>query len=256
MRKIPRNRLFVQVTAKDLMTRLWLLAFPGINCEIYLNPELIGLLGDSELERFRRVFDRKGMLRRLHAPVYDDCAGYPTVIENAYAESSRVCKAVGIEHVVMHAEYEKEKFPRLEDWLEIVRPTWRRIADNAVKDGITVLIENHHEPDALPIARILEMAGSPGLGACFDIGHFNAYGKDDIVSHLGAYPPRSIGEVHLSDNLGDGDSHLALGRGNIDFAAFFETVDAMGIEPVYTIEAKDVMGVIGGMNYLRKIRMI
>ena len=256
MRKIPHDRLFVQVTVRDLLTRLWLLTISGINCEIYLNPELAGTLEGAQIERIKKAFDKKGMLRRLHAPIYANCTVDPSVLENAYTESSRICKAMGIESVVMHAEYEKEEFPRLEDWLKVSEPVWRRIADNAASDRLTVLIENHCESSAEPIARILEMVGSSVLGACFDIGHFNVYGKDGIISQLGVYPPRSIREIHLSDNLGDGDSHLALGRGNIDFVRFFESVDSMGIEPVYTIEAKDVMGVIGGMNYLRKIGMI
>jgi sugar phosphate isomerase/epimerase len=46
-------------------------------------------------------------------------------------------------------------------------------------------------------------------------------------------------EVHLHDNLGQEDDHLAIGQGKIDFPSFFRRLHENGARPQLTIEAFD-----------------
>lgn len=255
-RIIPKEDLFVQVTYGDLKANLWLILLFRINCEIYISYDLIDSCKEADLINMARILDKRGIARRLHAPLRDPYeAGFGVFID-LYRKSVRVCKALGIKSVVMHLEYDRARSVSMEQWFNECKGAWEWIARSSSEDGVEVLIENHEEMSPEPVAMILKHLDSPNINACYDIGHYNVFGDRTIRDHIDLYKGVKIGEVHLSDNLGDSDSHLPLGRGNIDIPAIFRSIEAKGIRPVYTIEAKSLAGVILGMLYLRRIKKI
>lgn len=247
--KIPKEKLFIQVTYKELLKNLWLILLFRINCEIYISEDTIDSCGDEDLRKTGRILDRCRIGRRLHAPLCDDPA-------EAYKKSIRACRALGIASIVMHLEYDSNKAGFFGQWFEGCRGAWEWIARSSSEDKVEILIENHEESSAEPVVNILKHLKSARVNACYDIGHYNVFGDKSILDHLGLYKGVAVKEVHLSDNMGDRDSHLPLGKGNIDFQAFFRSVEAKGLDPVYTIEAKGLTGVIGGILYLRRINRI
>lgn len=253
MNKILKDKLFVQVGNKELSGKLWLIAFFKINCEIYIPPELIDIFQGPELDKIRDSLDQHGLLRRVHAPIYNPYRDGFVILKEAYLESLKLCSMLGMTTIVMHAQYDEKESSSVDEWFNDTVKIWEWIAESAEKNNVQVLLENHHEDSAGPVVRILNHVGGESMHACFDIGHFNAFGKKDIVSFLDDYPRGSIKEVHLSDNAGDDDTHLALGKGSIDFIRFFKAIDDRGMNPVYTIEAKDLWGVVHGMRHLKKI---
>ena len=140
----------------------------------------------------------------------------------------------------------------ISEWLKEAANFWGKMAAIARERGVVILLENHGERSAWPIIKLLDEVGSENLKACFDIGHFEVFGEKKASLFLRDYPRDYIKEVHLSDNMGDRDAHLPLGRGRIDFESLFNTLGEMGVDPVFTIEAKDAWGVIGGFRYLKK----
>ena len=42
--------------------------------------------------------------------------------------------------------------------------------------------------------------------------------------------------LHLHDNRGEKDSHLAIGKGSADFAGLFQLVGENGLRPTITLE--------------------
>ena len=61
------------------------------------------------------------------------------------------------------------------------------------------------------VERILNEVDSPYLGFTFDVGHANITGNVEQFLSLKEY----ITTVHLHDNAGDQDTHLALGEGTL-----------------------------------------
>jgi len=251
--KIPRDKLFVQVTYDDLLANLWPITLFKVNCEIYIAPKHIRSFSDPKISMIRSRLDRHDILRRIHAPIYNTHKEDPAVLKKAYSESSEFSKMVGAGAIVMHLEYESEKEASFEEWFRNNVEIWRWISQAAEKDQIHVMLENHHEGSAEPIVRILNSIRSDSLKACFDVGHFNVFGKKDVSFFLDDYPKGAIEEIHLSDNLGDSDMHLPLGKGNVDFLKFFEAIDRKDMDPVYTIEAKDMLGIMMGTSYLKRL---
>ena len=95
------------------------------------------------------------------------------------------------------------------------------MGETARKKGIEVVIKNvfDHTPDI--ILRLLEALEGLPFGICLDVGHVNVYSNVEMHSWLKSFKGH-LSEIHLHDNLGTSDDHLALGEGIIDFKSLFE----------------------------------
>jgi sugar phosphate isomerase/epimerase len=76
------------------------------------------------------------------------------------------------------------------------------------------------------------------LRFCFDIGHHNIFSDLPMKEWIDELAP-FLAEVHLHDNLGEDDDHLAIGQGKIDFPSFFQRLRENVARPQLTIEAFD-----------------
>ncbi|NWF94555.1 MAG: sugar phosphate isomerase/epimerase [Candidatus Thorarchaeota archaeon] len=75
-----------------------------------------------------------------------------------------------------------------------------------------------------------------GVGAVLDVGHANTTGRDltKYASMLGGL----LIELHLHDNKGVTDDHLAIGRGTVELPRLFRTLDAYGFSGPVVLELK------------------
>ncbi len=83
-------------------------------------------------------------------------------------------------------------------------------------------------------ALLLERIPSPQLQVLLDTGHVQVtarrLGRDGVAyfrEHVQAFKGR-LGHVHVDDNLGDTDAHLALGEGSIDLAGMVAALAEAG----------------------------
>lgn len=92
-------------------------------------------------------------------------------------------------------------------------------------------------PDELPLIGTSLFA--------LDVGHAHQmHCLDGFLEYPAAH-------YHLHDNLGDADSHLAVGDGTINFAAVMDAVKKSGIEPIIEVEKfEDVQKSIDRLNAL------
>jgi len=250
--KIPGRKIFVQVTHKDLAGKLPLILFFRINCEVYVPPEIVDSFLGNEFDHIRSRLDKADIARRIHAPIHNPYTEGLAILKESFLQGAKLCAMLGCDTIVMHAEYEPDRSGSSGAWIENTIDMWEWIASAAAKSALTVLIENHREDSPKEIIDIIQRIGSPNLGACFDPGHFNVYSRSDMSTILGLYPKGCIREVHLSDNRGDSDSHLSLGKGNVKFSDIFEKIVSEKMDPVYTIEAGNIMGVIEDFRYLKR----
>ena len=77
----------------------------------------------------------------------------------------------------------------------------------------------------------------PGMKMTLDAGHANIGDPEQtrlaqFVSRLGPH----IGHVHVSDNFGKRDDHLAVGKGNIDFPSLVSALKQAGYDDTITLE--------------------
>lgn len=230
--------------------------FLGFSGELYFNPEEIISYVPQVINNIKSFVKSKHFQLRLHAPIieidYSQIQNTITNIQSLYSKVFQLCKVLDINSVVAHVEFDYQNDFLMGKQFESAYFLWRILCDQFSADNILINIENHCEiePDYLIMLR--ERINSPYLGLCVDIGHFNAFGNLTPKKWLEKYPIGSIKEVHLADNEGDGDSHLPLGDGNIDFTSFFGMLSERNERCAFVLEPRNLREAQKSLSFLRK----
>jgi len=120
---------------------------------------------------------------------------------------------------------------------ETVVDSFTRANDKAKQSGMKVCLEPRvgeiiSNTDSL--LRLMDAVGDDNFGAVLDTGHLNAQ-KEILplsVEKLGKH----IFYVHVSDNDGKTNEHLALGRGTIDWHGVFEALKKHGFNGYVAVD--------------------
>ena len=175
-----------------------------------------------------------GMLRSLgirpasfHAPFADRIditALDPDARRHAVGELIAACEAaaaMGVENLVLHPGPEREGRPPEEEFLKRMRNAAEALNEVAVRCcGLKVhLVLENMLPHLLfgHINDMLYLLGSIhdcDVSACLDTGHaFLARELGTVIQKLSGH----LRLVHINDNRGERDEHLAPGEGHIDW---------------------------------------
>ncbi|MDD3049960.1 MAG: sugar phosphate isomerase/epimerase [Candidatus Cloacimonetes bacterium] len=145
---------------------------------------------------------------------------------------------LGISQGVLHLSLlPMMPFHARKKWLTSFLTFFDRLLKYAENAKFTVLLENTWEEDFTLIKQILEIYNSRYLRACLDIAHVFCFSKtalDDWVSELGNY----LTHIHLSDNNGDEDSHLQIGKGSIPYDKILPLLKKNANDLTYTLETE------------------
>jgi sugar phosphate isomerase/epimerase len=211
--------------------------------EIYFPAAVLDQLEKADVEALRTSLDWNPALT-LHAPFMDLNAGavdtmVRSVTQLRFRQVLDVAAILKPRAVVFHAGYDRWRYAGRKDiWLDNGLPVWKGLVEMASKFGVRLAVENVFDEDPDALAMLIDAVGSPDFGLCFDTGHFNLFSKVALEEWFKAIGDRVV-ELHLHDNAGNEDSHLALGKGTFDFDLFFGLLRQHGVRPVYTIEAHD-----------------
>lgn len=207
-----------------------------------LNPE-IGLDCNS-LERFRisdfsaiaARLQQRGLTITLHAPFMDLSPGSPDPAIRALTRRrfEQVLELVPLfrpKSVVCHAAYDWKRYSHLKDqWVKNSLEIWSWFSKRIGDQGGVLMLENVYERDPGDLRILFEGLGDRRVGFCLDTGHQAVFGRASLATWFESLGP-FLGQVHLHDNCGQQDEHLALGRGQIDFPLFFDHLKRLKKEP-------------------------
>ncbi len=213
-----------------------------MNPEIGVNGDVIDTHSKKDFSEIASLLRQEGLLITLHGPFYDLAPGGidKKILQATRERLQQVFDLVPVFEplsVVCHTGYEKKRYHEVEDaWLETTLETWIPIVEHLQGTGTTLMIENVFEKTPRILLKLFEGLDSEKVGFCFDPGHMSAFSETDMASWLKALGPR-IKELHLHDNDGTGDDHLAIGAGNIDFEFLFEYMNENRLRPIITVEA-------------------
>ena len=118
--------------------------------------------------------------------------------------------------------------------------------------GVTVAIENmpdfegHLYKNMFDLNEVLE---EYDMYMTLDIGHayHSGYSPDDM------YFDR-VRHIHIHDNEGDEDAHLALGEGSIDLKQIIANYEKNKYDGIYVIEVNDKDSVKNSLDYLKNLK--
>jgi len=129
-------------------------------------------------------------------------------------------------------------------------------AQKAKKFNLIIAVENMPRvPNILGqtlrhLMRILDEVKSDNLGITLDIGH--AFTVDHDLKFIETMGDRIV-HVHLHDNDGAEDQHLALGKGALDFRSAVQRLARIDYEGPLVLEMRNIEDVITSRNLVREL---
>ena len=211
----------------------------SINLEIYFSSHSLDKLAEQSISKLKESLSY-GPSLTVHAPFMDLSPGavdeeIRLVTIKRFSQIFSVSEKLNPKCIVFHSGYEKWKYAqKIEPWLAESIKTWPDFIKKAQAMKTKIAIENIFEdaPDNLRI--LMEELGCDAFGICFDSGHFNVFSQVMLEEWLSQLAPYII-ELHLHDNNGKGDDHVAIGDGIFDFKKLFSAIKKKDM--IYTIEA-------------------
>ncbi len=131
-------------------------------------------------------------------------------------------------------------------------------ANNSIKElgeygrdlGVLVTIENMPTFDGMLYNNMEDLHNlltSLDMSMTLDIGHANhsGYSPDQMIFD-------SIKHIHIHDNFGDEDAHLALGEGSIELKYIVNSLEGKNYDGIYIIEVNDYDSIKNSYEYMKK----
>lgn len=215
-----------------------------------LNPEIYFsqyALKDIDMEKCRetaRLIRNAGLKVTFHAPFMDL---RPGALDDKIRRVSvdRMKQAIDLAQyfhpirIVCHPMFDDRYYVDCDDlWLEASVKSWTELIDLAKAHNTILSLENVYDKEPRLLRRLFEALASDCVCFCLDTGHFNAFSYTPLkvwLKELGKY----LGQLHLHDNFGERDEHLAVGKGTFPFEELFAWLRKNKKKPVFTLEAHD-----------------
>ena len=170
-----------------------------------------------------------------------------------------MCTQIKANYLILHFGTHKNR----EKGLQILRKILLNVSSIYAKSNVKLCLENHYpyeyhslnELGSIPedFLTVIDGIDSNGIGFCLDYGHANM--SNNLCSFLQTIG-RMISYVHIADNMGYDDDHLAYGEGNIDWDMAFNATIKLGFSGPFVIEFPESRGRCYIDQCTKKIRNI
>ncbi|OQX83078.1 MAG: hypothetical protein B6D63_06755 [Candidatus Latescibacteria bacterium 4484_7] len=250
--------LFLSTPIEKLVESIPFLADNDLHPEVRMaKVDYIMNLDMDEAKRIGDELSKRGLRVFTHGPFFGlDIASMDRHISEYTAESLirgiETTAALGAEVMVMHSGF-IPFFSRggrrhwLRNWSERMLP----VLDRARESGVTVALENTWEERPELFAFLVEQLPEGSIAVCIDTGHLNVFSHISVWKWWQAVGDRVVA-MHLHDNDGTSDDHLAPGRGTFDFAALGEILSKRDTLPLLDLEI-DREQALRGKDYLEAL---
>jgi sugar phosphate isomerase/epimerase len=252
------REIFVHLPWNQVEGRMEALAEEGVGAEIYLPAPVLEEVPLSTWERLASLLEKNQLPCTVHGPFLDLNPGSgDEIIRKAsldrYSRAFTVARVLRPLQMVLHSGYNRWHYGDREDrtrWLEQSRKSWEWALEETAAQGLLLVVENVFEHRPKILGDLLRQLDTKRLRFCFDIGHWRLFSESSVSDWLTELGPFLV-EVHLHDNRGQNDDHLALGEGSIDFTPLFQYLAHREAAPLLTIEAFDERRVRASLQALR-----
>jgi len=247
--------LFFNVPIDFLLTHEHLLRQYPVNAEVFVDGEDLERVDEKQIERVRKLFEEKHLRRRVHGPISEMVLGAfdPKIREvsrSRFLQAIGFADAIGAESVTLHSGFDTISKRNCEErYTENLVASLRFLSGEAERRKKRLMLENTFEAAPDLLCEALSQVGAENLKLCFDIAHHHVFARVPLGDWIARCAPL-IEEVHITDNRGEWDDHLAPGTGEIDFAAFFTLLKEHAIRPVFTFEPHDVDAFVETLKYI------
>ncbi|MBI5559321.1 MAG: sugar phosphate isomerase/epimerase [Deltaproteobacteria bacterium] len=253
-----KSRCFVNAPFRYLQANLDRFLAEGLQPEIGLEGDVLYTAAAREFADVARQLGQHDLSCTLHAPFFELSPGS---LDQHIRQASRdkIRRAFGLiavfrpKSIVCHLGFEANKHGYKEkEWFKYTLEAWREFLDIAVKENTPIMLENTYEQGPAQHKKILQSLASPQARFCLDVGHVLAFAGNSWQDWLPELDPW-LGQLHLHDNHGDHDAHLAVGSGRFDFAGLFAHLRQKNLAPLVTLEPHHEDGVRESLEALDRL---
>ncbi len=235
------SSLYVYTPAHLLPARLPFLLNRNLQPEVACQEVLLEKLDFQHLGACADQLKEQNLSTTLHAPFTDFNPGsskkriHKTSLQTADL-SLQLAKKLHARRIVFHPGLTFGSDPKkLDIWLKNSLDFWPEFLERAAQFDCTICIENIYETTPDLFIQLFTMLDSPYLGHVFDIGHWNLFGGGKLIDWLNKISPY-LKHLHLHDNHGERDEHLAIGQGYVPFSTLFGWLQKNSVSPTMTLE--------------------
>jgi sugar phosphate isomerase/epimerase len=231
---------------------------------LQFNPEIrmtkadhLARMTADDFARIRELLEKHSLEVFTHGPFFGlDIAS----LDRCLSEYSADCLLIGLEAtrsmggklMVMHTGY-LPQFSRggRRHWFRNWAERMPRIVDHAAKSGVTLALENTWDDRPDVLLHLADLLPQDSVKFCLDTGHINTFSRKDTDAWWDAIGDRVVA-LHLHDNDGLSDDHLAPGRGTFDFVRLFDRVALLEVQPLLDLEV-DLESAEEGRAYIEAL---
>jgi sugar phosphate isomerase/epimerase len=212
-----------------------------IQPEIGLDCRVLDAFPLEDFKRVARELSQAGLNCSFHGPFLDLSLGAidSRIRQVSLERFEQVFELISIfqpRWVVCHAAYEERHYgDNQEEWLNNILTSLFRLLPQVEKTKTLLMVENVFEKNTEHLSALFQAVSSPLLRFCLDVGHHRLFSRTSLREWIDQLGP-VLGMLHLHDNHGRLDDHLALGQGSIDFQVFFALLKERGLHPFITLE--------------------
>ena len=255
------QRCFVNAPWQILKTEyLDLFLEHGIQPEIGLEGTCLYDEDPAEFQRVAAILHSHKLACTLHAPFFDLAPGAldPHILAASRDKLRRAFDLLTVfrpRSIVCHLQFEDNKQGyKLGEWTSASMATWQQLLQTATRLKVPIMLENTYERSAATHQNILTQLNSPYAGFCLDVGHLLSFAQSPWQDWLPTLSPW-LGQLHLHDNHGNQDEHLAPGRGVFDFSGLFQFLRHHNLHPLITLEPHSLVDLWQAFVYLEETEL-
>ena len=249
------HQFFVHVPATMLRQHLPVISKLPVGLEILVDHETLAPGFRPELERLAAELRALGRPVKFHAPFRDLAPGGhdPEAVALArrrLVAALELAPLFGASCVVAHTAWDPGSY-ELEStgWLDRSAAFWGGRAADAERCGVSIALENVFDRDPDILAELLGRLPAARFGANFDTGHWHAYSHAPLSAWFESLEGRIL-SLHVHDNQGQADEHLALGSGTFPWREFYALVRGLERPFEWTVENRNLADLLASASHL------
>ena len=206
---------------------------------------------DNYVDGIKRRADELGVaFVQAHAPAGQPFVqGWDELVEQTVL-CVKACAGLGIKHLVVHSAYAPDL--SVEETIEKNKEFYTPILRAAEEHDVYILTENFNKmtkpnvfwiDNATDLLRLIEYVDHPLFQAVWDTGHANLQelAQDEELRLLGSH----VRALHVQDNLGDRDTHLAPYMGTLNLDAVMHGLQEIGFHGYFNFEVGPFFAQVG-----------
>ncbi len=231
----------------------------GLNPEIGLDATALDGFSRSNFHNVAQRFHNRSLTITLHGPFVDlspgsSDPGIRALTRRRFEQVLRLVPLFKPKAVVCHLGYDWKRYAYFKDsWIENSLEIWSWLGAHIRDAGSQLMLENVYEHRPEDMIFFFEYLQDQDVGFCLDTGHHSVFSLTSLEYWMDLLSPY-LKQLHLHDNCGTKDEHMAVGGGQIDFKTIFKTLKAVRKDPpIITLEPHKEGDLWPSFQYLEKV---